>query len=102
MNGATSRPHRRSPAECAVKQTRRRTLAEFDPANNAGWPLYCVFAVAVVLSHALALGDFDESPRFAWSNYSVSFGTLGVAGFFVLGGFLSVPASNANLGWRGS
>lgn len=66
----------------------RLTLAAFDPKDNSGRALYFVFAVAVVLSHAFVLGGFDQAPRFQWSNYSVSFGTVGVAGFFVLGGFL--------------
>lgn len=79
---------RRSPTAPERDQASGETLADFDPTANAGRALYLLFAIAVVLSHAFILGGFDETPRYSWSNFSVSFGTVGVAGFFVFGGFL--------------
>jgi|GEM_PF-2913765 len=57
--------------------------------------LYFLFAVAVVFSHAFVLGGFDETARYAWSNNSLSFGTLGVSGFFVLGAVVCLTGSVA-------
>ena len=62
--------------------------AWFDPRSNGGHVLYLLFSISIVLSHDILIGGFDPSLRTSWSNGMTTIGGPGLAGFFVLGGFL--------------
>lgn len=83
---APATPRLREPA--AIALPRARTLAEaFDPQRNSFTFVRLVLAAMVILSHAFSLGGFGHDWLYRWGEND-SFGSLAVAAFFTLSGFL--------------
>jgi peptidoglycan/LPS O-acetylase OafA/YrhL len=67
----------------------RRTFGQaFDPRNNAFGFLRLALAVLVIFSHCFHLGGFGMDPLAALTDGRYAIGSLSVAMFFVLSGFL--------------
>ena len=60
----------------------------FDPKNNAFGFLRLALAVLVILGHSFPLGGFGPDRLAAFTNGRYAIGSLSVAMFFVLSGFL--------------
>src|SRR5271165_7335160 len=63
-------------------------LRDFDYKNNSIGFLRFLFAGAVIWSHSFGLGGFGIDPVQRYSGGTETAGTLAVAGFFFLSGFL--------------
>lgn len=79
-----------------------RSFAQtFDPNNNAFGFLRLSLAIAVIISHTYALGNFGIDPIARLTEKRYTIGLLSVAMFFVLSGFLvSRSASNSQSVFR--
>ena len=60
----------------------------FDPRHNSIGFLRLCLSSSVLVSHAYILGGIQPEPLVGLTNGQEGFGSLGVAGFFVLSGFL--------------
>lgn len=76
-----------APARPTAKSGHAR-LASLDAKNNSIAFLRFLLAALVVFSHSYVLGGFGPEPLGVFSHGSQSFGSLAVAGFFALSGFL--------------
>lgn len=79
------------------------TLLEiFNPKHNSFGFLRFTLAALVLISHGLPLGGFpDDDPFILYTHHGTTLGTLSVAGFFALSGFLITRSylSTGNL-WK--
>lgn len=77
-------------------------LNSFNPKHNSFGFLRFTLAALVLVSHGLPLGGFpDDDPFILYTHHGTTLGTLSVAGFFALSGFLITRSylSTDNL-WR--
>ena len=89
MPGHNRRPSPAHNAPEAYSLAPSRTLKHrFDSRANAIGALRLVFAMSVIVSHAFPLGYGRRNPLSVFSRGQTDLGTLAVAGFFVLSGFL--------------
>lgn len=65
-------------------------LEEFDEKHNALGFLRLIFATIVIIQHAIVLGGFHpyNDPIYMFSKGQATFGSLGVASFFIISGYL--------------
>ena len=80
--GVVDDPHARRPANPY------RLEGAFDPRRNSIGLLRLCLASSVLVSHAYILGGIEPEPLVGLTNGQEGFGSLGVAGFFMLSGFL--------------
>jgi peptidoglycan/LPS O-acetylase OafA/YrhL len=76
------------PTNSPTSHERRTFDQAFDPKNNAFGFLRLVLAVLVIFSHCFHLGGFGMDRLAALTNGRYAIGSLAVAMFFVLSGFL--------------
>jgi len=77
-------------------------LDSFNPKQNSFGFLRFTLAALVLISHGLPIGGFpDDDPFILYTHHGTTLGTLSVAGFFALSGFLITRSylSTGNL-WR--
>lgn len=72
----------------APTTNRHRLGGAFDPRHNSIGLLRLGLAGSVLVSHAYILGGIEPEPLVGLTNDQEGFGSLGVAGFFILSGFL--------------
>jgi peptidoglycan/LPS O-acetylase OafA/YrhL len=70
-------------------RAKRTLLDSFHPKHNSFGFLRFTLAALVLVSHGLPIGNFsDDDPFILYTHHGTTLGTLSVAGFFALSGFL--------------